>query len=205
MDGTSWGGRGTESANTASQPARRVTSQGGGKESRSCTWWGSETGVCVWAHGEGSGPRASRGCGGHGTPAQAVHNAMREWVEPDPVQSVGRPRQPLWGGDREGGGRGGGCGRHTVRGPGRTPPTRGRRRTGGDAASRDEGAVWRSGGSGAGRGATPQLWTAHPRGRPQNIPIRASKGMTCPNLREIGSGRGWGFSLVVFPTSLLLV
>jgi len=61
------------------------------------------------------------------------------------------------------------------------------------------------GGPTAGRGAAPQLWTAHPRGRPQNIPIRASKGMTCPNLREIGSGRGRGFSLVVFPTPLLLV
>jgi len=65
--------------------------------------------------------------------------------------------------------------------------------------------MWRSGGSAAGRGAAPQLCTAHPRGHPQNIPIRAGKGMTCPNLREIGSGRGWGFSLVVFPTPLLLV
>jgi len=61
------------------------------------------------------------------------------------------------------------------------------------------------GGSAVGRGVAPQLWTAHPRGHPQNIPIRASKGMTCPNLREIGSGRGRGFSLVVFPTPLLLV
>jgi len=49
------------------------------------------------------------------------------------------------------------------------------------------------------------MWTAHPQGRPQKIPILASRGMTCPNLREIGSGRGWGFSLVVFPTALLLV
>jgi len=31
------GGRGTESANTASRPARRVTSRGGGEESRSRT------------------------------------------------------------------------------------------------------------------------------------------------------------------------
>ena len=44
-----------------------------------------------------------------------------------------------------------------------------------------------------------------PRGHPQNIPIRASKGMTRPNLREIGSARGRGSSLVVFPTPLLLV
>jgi len=65
--------------------------------------------------------------------------------------------------------------------------------------------MWRPGGSAAGRGAAPQLWTAHPRGHPHNIPIRASKGMTCPNLRVIGSGRGRGFSLVVFPTALLLV
>jgi len=54
-------------------------------------------------------------------------------------------------------------------------------------------------------GAAPQMWTAHPRGHPQNIPIRACKGMTCPNLRQIGSGRGRGFSLVVFPAPLLLV
>jgi len=60
------------------------------------------------------------------------------------------------------------------------------------------------GGPTAGRGAAPQLWTA-PSGRPQDIPIRASKVMTCPNLREIGSGRGRGFSLVVFPNPLLLV
>jgi len=51
----------------------------------------------------------------------------------------------------------------------------------------------------------PQPWTAHPRGHPQNIPIRASKGVTCPSLKEIGSGRGRGISLVVFPTPLLLV
>jgi len=37
-----------------------------------------------------------------------------------PIQSVDRPRQPLWGEDRGGGG-GGGCGRHPARGPGRTP------------------------------------------------------------------------------------
>ena len=65
--------------------------------------------------------------------------------------------------------------------------------------------LWRSGGSAAGTGAARQLGTAHPRGRPQSIPIRASKGMTCPNLGEIGSGRGRGFSLVVFPNPLLLV
>ena len=65
--------------------------------------------------------------------------------------------------------------------------------------------VWRSGGSAAAWGAAPQLWTTHPREHPQNIPIRASKGMTCPNLREIGSGRGRGVSFVVFPAPLLLV
>jgi len=36
-----------------------------------------------------------------------------------------------------------------------------------------------------GRGVAPQLWTAHPWGPSQNIPIRASKGMTCPDLGEI--------------------
>jgi len=55
------------------------------------------------------------------------------------------------------------------------------------------------------KGRGPSAVDSTPSGRPQNIPIRASKGMTCPNLREIGSGRGRGFSLVVFPTPLLLV
>jgi len=55
------------------------------------------------------------------------------------------------------------------------------------------------------KGRGPSAGDSTPSGRFQNIPIRASKGMTCPNLREIGSGRGRGFSLVVFPTPLLLV
>jgi len=55
------------------------------------------------------------------------------------------------------------------------------------------------------KGRGPSAVDNTPSGRPQIIPIRASKGMTCPNLREIGSGRGRGFSLVVFPTPLLLV
>jgi len=61
------------------------------------------------------------------------------------------------------------------------------------------------GGLTVGRGVAPQLWTAHPRGPSQNIPIKASKGMICPDLGEIGFGRGRGFSPVVFPTPLLLV
>ena len=61
------------------------------------------------------------------------------------------------------------------------------------------------GGLTVGRGVASQLWTAHPRGPSQNIPIRASKGMICPDLGEIGFGRGRGFSPVVFPTPLLLV
>jgi len=61
------------------------------------------------------------------------------------------------------------------------------------------------GGSAVGRGVAPQLCTAHPRGPPQDIPIRASTGMNCPDLGEIGFGRGGGFSSVVFPPPLLLV
>jgi len=61
------------------------------------------------------------------------------------------------------------------------------------------------GGLTVGRGVAPQLWTAHPRGPSQNIPIQASKGMICPDLGEIGFGRGRGFSPVVFPAPLLLV
>jgi len=69
--------------------------------------------------------------------------------------------------------------------------------------------LWRDfvavGGPTVGRGVAPQLWTAHPRGPPQNIPIRASNGMTCPHLRDIGIGPGRGLSPVIFPTPLLLV
>jgi len=54
-------------------------------------------------------------------------------------------------------------------------------------------------------GVAPQLWTAHPRGPSRNIPIRASKGMACPDLEEIGFGRGRGFSPKVFPAPLQLV
>jgi len=59
--------------------------------------------------------------------------------------------------------------------------------------------------SAVGSGVAPQLCRAHPRGPPQNISIWATTGMTCPNLREIVSGRGRGFSPVIFPTPLLLV
>jgi len=86
VDGTSWGGRRNESADTASQLARKGTSRGGGEESRRQTWWRCETGACVWVHGKGSGPRASWGCGGRGTPARAGLNATPGWGEPDPVR-----------------------------------------------------------------------------------------------------------------------
>jgi len=61
------------------------------------------------------------------------------------------------------------------------------------------------GGPTVGRGVAPQLWTAHSRGQSPSIPIRASKGITCPDLGEIGFGRGRGFSPVVFPAPLVLV
>jgi len=55
-------------------------------------------------------------------------------------------------------------------------------------------------------GAWPLSCGQHtPGGRPKNIPIRASKGMTSPDLGEIGFCRGRGFSPVVFQTPLLLV
>ena len=56
-----------------------------------------------------------------------------------------------------------------------------------------------------GRGVAPQLCTAHPREPSQNISIRDSKGMICPDLGEIGFGPGQGFAPVVFPIPLLLV
>jgi len=60
------------------------------------------------------------------------------------------------------------------------------------------------GGLTVGRGVAFQLCTAHPRRPSQNIPIRASNEKICPDLGEIGFGRGRGFSPVVFPTPLLL-
>jgi len=76
------------------------------------------------------------------------------------------------------------------------------RRSGGPACESAE--TWRLG--------VPRLEGEWPLGRgqhtpgpPQNIPIRASAGMTCPDLREIGSGGGRRFSPAVFPTPLLLV
>jgi len=99
-----------------------------------------------------------------------------------------------------GGGQGGGCGRLLSRAPGRTPLLRGRcetvKRRGGCVAVRSPT---------VGRGLAPQLWTAHPLGLSHNIPIRASKGMACLDLGEIGFGLGWGFFPVVFPTPLLLL
>jgi len=117
-----------------------------------------------------------------------------------PIRSADRPRQPLWGGDRGGGG----GGRHPVRGPGRNPllvVVAGRAGTP-RHATRGLCSGRRSHGW---KGRGPSAVDSTPSGRPQNIPIRASKGMTCPNLREIGSGRGRGFSLLVFPTPVLLV
>jgi len=55
------------------------------------------------------------------------------------------------------------------------------------------------GGSAVGRGVAPQLWTAHPRGSPQKIPIWASTGVTCPDLGEIGFSRGAGLFPRGFP------
>ena len=121
-----------------------------------------------------------------------------------PIRSADRPRQPLWGGDR--GGRGAGPGRHPVRGPGRTPllvVVAGRAKTPRHAT---RGLCSGRGVLQLARSAAPQLWTAHPRGPSQNIPIRACKGMTCPDLGEIGFGRGAGLFLSGFsshPTSCL--
>jgi len=99
--------------------------------------------VCVWAHGEGWGQRASRGVWGpRDTGAgRAPRHAGVAWGRSSPRTDLDNPS-----GARIGGERGGcGCGRHLARGPGRNPLPRGRRGTGRDATSREEGAVWRSG------------------------------------------------------------
>ena len=120
-----------------------------------------------------------------------------------PIRSADRPRQPLWGEDR--GGVEAAVVAGTLPGGRAGPPSSGFSRDGRGRHVTRRGACVAVGGSARGRGVAPQLGAAHPRGPPQNIPIRASKGMTCPNLREIGSGRGRGFSPVDFPTTLLLV
>ena len=59
-------------------------------------------------------------------------------------------------------------------------------------------------GSPSRKGLGPSAVDSTPPGAvPKNIPIRASKGMTCPDLGEIGFGRGRGFSPVVFPAPYL--
>ena len=112
-------GRGTSRRTPRRSQRGWVTSRGDGEESRSRTWWGSDTGVYMWAHGGGSGQRASRGvagvCGPRDTGAgRAQRHAgvggdrSSPWTDLD---------NPSWAGI----GGGGGCGRHPVRGPGRTP------------------------------------------------------------------------------------
>ena len=68
-----------------------------------------------------------------------------------------------------------------------------------------DGCIVAVGGPTVGRGVVPLLWTAHPRAPSQNIRIQASTGMTCPDLWEIGFGRGRNFSPVDSPAPLLLV
>ena len=80
------------------------------------------------------------GCGGHETPVRAARHATPVSRGADPVRGP-TSTTPLG----RGSGGGGGCGRHPAGGPGWNPLLRGRRGTGRDATSRDEGAVWRSG------------------------------------------------------------
>jgi len=150
--------------------------------------------------------------------AACVTGAARVWVPRDTGagraqrhEGVGWARSSPWtdldnpSGARIGGGVGGAVVAGTLPGGRAGPPSSWSSRNGWGRHVTRRGGCVAVGGSAVGRGVAPQPWTAHPRGHPQNISIRASKGMTCPNLREIGSGRGRGFSLVVFPTPLLLV
>ena len=163
-------------------------------------WGGVRPGCACGPTGRGGANVRHGGCGGRETPVRAARHATPVSRGADPVRGP-TSTTPL--------GRGSGGGVAVVAGT----------RPGGRAGTPSSGVVaGRVGtprhatrglcggrGSPVGRGVAPQLWTAHPRGPSQNIPIRASKGMICPDLGEIGFGRGRGFSQVVFPAPLLLV
>jgi len=164
---------------------------------------GGETGGCVWAHGEGWGQRASRAVWGpRDTRAgRAPRHAGVAWGRPSPRTDLENPSGARIGGVGEG---------WRVwpapgQGAGPDPPPRRSSRDGQQRHATRRGGFVAVGGPTVGRGVAPRLWTAHPRRPSQNIPIRASKGMTCPDLGEIGFGRGRGCSPAVFPAPLLHV
>ena len=179
-----------------------LTSRGGSEESRSRTWWGGETGVRVRAHGGGWGQRESRRVSGprYTGAGRAPRHAGAALARSSPRTDLDNPSGARIGG------RWGAAVVVGIRPGGRVgPSSSGSSRDGQRHHVRRQGGCVAAGGPALGRGVAHQLWTAHPRGPPQNIPIRASTGMSCPNLREIGSRRGRGVSPVVFPTPLLLV
>jgi len=77
-----------------------VTSRGGAEESWSRAWGGGETGVCVWAHGEGWGQRASRGvCEPRDTDVgRAPRHAGVAWGRSSPGTDLDNPSGARIGG-----------------------------------------------------------------------------------------------------------
>ena len=174
--------------------------RGAARRSRGAARGGAIPGCACRLAGRGGANVRHGGCGGRETPVRAARHATPVSRGADPVRGP-TSTTPL--------GRGSGGGGAVVAGT----------RPGGRAGTPSPGVVaGRAGtprhatrglcggrGSPVGRSVAPQLWPAHLRRPSQNITIRASKGMTCPDLGEIGFGRGRGFSQVVFPAPLLLV
>jgi len=166
VDGTSWGGRGNELANTASQPARMGYVAGR---------WGRVPELHVvgeWYRGVRVGPRERVGpacvTGGRGVLGAVGHRrgpgATPRGRGMGPIQSAGRHGQPLWGEDRGGVGAASVAG--TLPGDRAGPPSSGSSRDGRGLHVTRRGGCVAVGGSAVGRGVAPQLWTAHPRGPP---------------------------------------
>ena len=125
-------------------------------------WGGVSPGCACGPTGRGVASVCLGGRGGREAPVRAARHATPVSRGADPVRGP-TSTTPLG----RGSGGGGGCGRHPAGGPGWNPLLRGRRGTGENATSRNEGAVWRSRVAQS-EGAWPLSCTQHtPGGRPK--------------------------------------
>jgi len=128
MDGTSWGGRRNESANTASQPTRMGFVAGWCEAAAELhVVEGVRPGCACGPTGGVDRARVRHGGSlGRGTPARAVRHAMRARRGPDPVRGP-TSTTPLGRGSGGGGGGGGGVAVVAGTRPGRraAPPSSG--------------------------------------------------------------------------------
>jgi len=133
------------------------------------------------------GQRASRGLAGVWGPRdtgarRAQRHAGVDWARSSPLTDLDNPS-----GARIGRGWGRRLWSATCQGAGPDPSTRGRRGTGGDATSRDEGAVWRSGVPRL-EGARPLSSGQHTPGGPPKYPDPGQQGN---HLSESQGDRIW--------------